>query len=264
MNQSISFVNFNANPIMTVRDERTGVVYIPLKPICEIIGVAWQSQLEKIKQDEVLSSTITEIVIVANDGKQREMTCLPLEFLNGWLFKLNPSKVAPEVKGIVIKYQRECYKVLAAHFQGQPVQRIPLTKAELALEYQKLESRKTELELRKTELQVKKLELSFKLPENQYLSHGQIQVITDAIADSFCEGKAENNRDKWIGCAQLAEEMGYKITASNRTKLGKFLMNYELDRKQEHRLCNGQCRVINIYRECDELRDAIAFFFELN
>jgi hypothetical protein len=217
--------------------------------------VDWDSQRQKIQQDEVLNSVAVQITVVANDGKQREMTCLPLDYLNGWLFKLNPSKVAPEVKGRVIAYQRECYKVLAQHFQGQQQPRIPLTKEELALEYQKLESRKNEL-------QVKKLELSFKLSDNPYFSHSQIQVITDSIADSFCVGKAENNLDKWIGGAQLAEEMGYKITASNRTKLGKFLMNYELDRKKENRLCNGQCREINVYRECDELREAITAFFE--
>ena len=134
MSQAINFVNFNSNPIMTVTDSHTGIIYIPCKPICEAIGVDWGSQYAKIKQDEVLNSTIVQITIVANDGKQREMTCIPLDYINGWLFKLNPSKVAPEVKDIVIKYQRECYKVLAAHFQGQqqPVQKLEYTPEERA------------------------------------------------------------------------------------------------------------------------------------
>ena len=119
MSQAINFVNFNSNPIMTVTDSHTGIIYIPCKPICEAIGIAWQRQLDKIKQDEVLSSIVTEMVIVASDGKQRNMTCLPLDYINGWLFKLNPSKVAPEVKDRVIMYQRECYAVLAKHFQKQ-------------------------------------------------------------------------------------------------------------------------------------------------
>ena len=108
MPTEILFVNFNSNPIMTVTDNQTGIVYIPCKPICEAIGVDWDSQRQKIKQDEVLNSTAVEITVVANDGKQREMTCLPLDYINGWLFKLNPSKVAPEVKDRVIMYQREC------------------------------------------------------------------------------------------------------------------------------------------------------------
>ena len=134
MPNDITFVNFNSNPIMTVTDSQSGIIYIPCKPICEAIGVAWQSQLEKIKQDEVLSSIITEIVIVASDGKQRNMTCIPLDYLNGWLFKLNPSKVAPEARDRVIMYQRECYAVLAKHFQKQDDQpkQLPYTPTQLA------------------------------------------------------------------------------------------------------------------------------------
>ena len=71
-NQLVNFVNFNANPIMTVRDERTGVVYIPCKPICEAIGMDWDSQRQKIQQDEVLNSVAVQITVTANDGKQRE------------------------------------------------------------------------------------------------------------------------------------------------------------------------------------------------
>ena len=126
MPTEILFVNFNSNPIMTVTDSHTGIVYIPCKPICEAIGVAWDAQRVKIQEDEVLNSTTIQIAVVASDGKQRNMTCIPLDYINGWLFKLNPSKVAPEVKDRVIMYQRECYKVLAAHFQGQqqPVQKL--------------------------------------------------------------------------------------------------------------------------------------------
>ena len=104
MPTEILFVNFNSNPIMTVTDNQTGIVYIPCKPICEAIGIAWQRQLDKIKQDEVLSSIVTEMVIVASDGKQRNMTCIPLDYLNGWLFKLNPSKVAPEARDRVLTF----------------------------------------------------------------------------------------------------------------------------------------------------------------
>ena len=134
MSQAINFVNFNSNPIMTVTDSQTGIVYIPCKPICEAIGILWHGQLEKIKQDEVLSSVIQECCITASDGKDYKTTCIPLDYINGWLFKLNPSKVAPEVKDRVIMYQRECYAVLAKHFQKQDDQpkQLPYTPTQLA------------------------------------------------------------------------------------------------------------------------------------
>ncbi|AOM39558.1 phage antirepressor N-terminal domain-containing protein [Xenorhabdus hominickii] len=84
--------------------------YVPMRPIVEGMGLAWQSQLEKIKQR--FKSTITEIVIVAADGKKREMTCLALRKLAGWLATISPNKVKPEIRGKVIRYQDKCDDVL--------------------------------------------------------------------------------------------------------------------------------------------------------
>jgi hypothetical protein len=44
------------------------------------------------------------------------MLCLPLDFLNGWLFGINADRVKPEVRDQVLRYQRECYRVLATAF----------------------------------------------------------------------------------------------------------------------------------------------------
>jgi hypothetical protein len=51
----------------------------------------------------------------------QEMTCLPLDYLNGWLFGVNANRVKPEVRERVIRYQKECYRVLADAFQGTAV-----------------------------------------------------------------------------------------------------------------------------------------------
>lgn len=85
-----------------------GVPYTPMKPIVEGMGLSWQPQHEKIKSNQRLSATITEIVMVANDGKQREMVCLPLRKLPGWLMTISPNKVKPEIRDTVIAYQNEC------------------------------------------------------------------------------------------------------------------------------------------------------------
>ena len=53
---------------------------------------SWNKQLELIKRDPVLYSTMTIMGIVAVDGKERDMVCLPLEYLNGWLFKVPASR----------------------------------------------------------------------------------------------------------------------------------------------------------------------------
>ncbi|HGW4593125.1 TPA: phage antirepressor N-terminal domain-containing protein [Proteus mirabilis] len=107
---SISTINvpFHGNNLYVVN--YNGQPYVPMKPIVEGMGLTWQSQFEKIKQR--FKSTITEIVIVAADGKERNMICLALRKLAGWLHTISPNKVKPEIRDKVIKYQEECDDVL--------------------------------------------------------------------------------------------------------------------------------------------------------
>lgn len=72
---------------------------VPIKPICEALGIDYASQFTKIKNDEDLSSTVVLSTIVATDGKEREMVCLPMEFIFGWLFTINHKNVKPEAQG---------------------------------------------------------------------------------------------------------------------------------------------------------------------
>lgn len=44
------------------------------------------------------------------------MICLPLEFLNGFLFGISATRVKEEIRDKLIQYQRECYLVLADTF----------------------------------------------------------------------------------------------------------------------------------------------------
>lgn len=103
-------VKFNGSEIQTV--EKDGEVYVAMKPVVEAMGLEWSRQIRMIKKDAVLSATMVKLTMVAEDGKQREMTGLPLEYLNGWLFKINANRYNDERRDLIMKYQRECYKVL--------------------------------------------------------------------------------------------------------------------------------------------------------
>lgn len=98
--------------------EENGETFIPIKPICDILGISHQPQFLKMKQDRVLSSTVTDKVTVGADGKERKMTCLPLRFVFGWLFSIDEEKVKPEAKEAVIRYKDLCYNILFDHFMG--------------------------------------------------------------------------------------------------------------------------------------------------
>ena len=109
-----------------------GQIYIPVKPICDAIGVAYERQFSKLKEHEILYSTITLRVMVAADGKAREMVCLPLEYVYGWIFTINAKNVSEKAHDTILQYQRECYETLYRHFAGSLRSRVEENEAEIA------------------------------------------------------------------------------------------------------------------------------------
>ncbi len=96
-----------------------GTVYVPLRPICELLGIQWSAQRRRINRDEILSEVTRILSVSVTDTlriRKREMLCLPLDFVNGFLFGINAQRVNPEIKSKLLRYQRECYQVLAAAF----------------------------------------------------------------------------------------------------------------------------------------------------
>lgn len=91
---------------------------VPIKPICEALGIDVEPQRRKLKEDEDLDSVTTMKVATGADGKQYEMVCLPHQFIYGWIFTINPKNVKPEAKESVRKYRKACYDALYNHFNG--------------------------------------------------------------------------------------------------------------------------------------------------
>jgi exonuclease VII small subunit len=89
---------------------------VAIKPICDALGVDFSGQLQRIKSDEILGSTVEMISTVGSDKKVREMQTIPFKFVFGWLFRIDSRKVKPEAKETVVKYQLECYDALYNHF----------------------------------------------------------------------------------------------------------------------------------------------------
>lgn len=107
---STQAISFNNQSLITA--EQNGNHYVAMKPICENIGIDWRAQRQRIVRDEVLCSTVVIITTVAEDGKNREMLCLPIQYLNGWLFGIDINRCNPEIRDTLIKYKKECYQAL--------------------------------------------------------------------------------------------------------------------------------------------------------
>ncbi|WP_051396133.1 phage antirepressor N-terminal domain-containing protein [Ignatzschineria larvae DSM 13226] len=103
-NQEIQVLNYEGKP------------YVAMRSICENIGLDWASQYRRIKNNKVLSSSV---VIMTTENKanfEREVICLPLGYLNGWLLGVDIKRVKPEIKETLYLYQLECYDALYKHF----------------------------------------------------------------------------------------------------------------------------------------------------
>ncbi|MDE5813262.1 MAG: phage antirepressor N-terminal domain-containing protein [Muribaculaceae bacterium] len=118
MKETISIGTINGVEIYAVKNEE-GTVLVPIKPICTALGIDDKAQREKISEDEDLRSTGGLSTSVGADGKEREMFCLPEEFIYGWIFTINPKNVAPSARESVRKYRRQCYTALYRHFHGR-------------------------------------------------------------------------------------------------------------------------------------------------
>ena len=103
-------VPFHGNEILAV--EKNGKKYVAMKPIVEAMGLDWSQQVKNIKTDTVLNSVMGLEPITGSDGKRYEMVCLPLEYLNGWLFKVPANRYSGKRREAIELYQRECYHAL--------------------------------------------------------------------------------------------------------------------------------------------------------
>ena len=92
-----------------------GKFYVPMKPICQNLGLQWEAQHKRIKRHVVMNEGVCDVQIPSAGGEQ-EMTCLPLSMLNGWLFGVDVNRVKPALRDKLMDYQRECFDVLFQHF----------------------------------------------------------------------------------------------------------------------------------------------------
>jgi hypothetical protein len=92
------------------------------------LGVSWQGQHRRILDDEVLSEVVMSVNITLTDiepGSRRpktsQMLCLPVDYVNGFLFGINAKRVKEDVGARLLRYQRECYQILAEAFLDRRV-----------------------------------------------------------------------------------------------------------------------------------------------
>jgi len=98
---------------LTILNGRYGRV--PIKPICELLGINAKAQRDKIKAHYILGEVGVLEHCTGKDGKQYRMFTIPSRYVFGWICSINPKNVSPKARGLVIKYQSACYDAFATY-----------------------------------------------------------------------------------------------------------------------------------------------------
>lgn len=56
------------------------------------------------------------VMAIPSEGGEQDMVCLPLEYLNGWLFGIDDTRVAAGIRESLVIYKREAYGALYNYF----------------------------------------------------------------------------------------------------------------------------------------------------
>ena len=126
-------INFNGAEIVCIVGEN-GRIDVVVKPICDQLGLDSNRQIKTLSEDEILRSERSEQTVQVSDDQPRKMVCLPLEFLNGWLFQIKfTNTMSDETKAKLVDYKRKCYKALFNHFFGNMKKQIEINEVEIEL-----------------------------------------------------------------------------------------------------------------------------------
>lgn len=152
--------------------QEDGQILVPIKPICEALGISHQGQIEVVKNHPIWGSVVRLSLTTGSDKKQYEMLCIPLKYAFGWLMGIDARSVKPEAYESVIRYQEAAYDALYDRFFLEPA----MQKRKLMLILQK-ENAVLEAELQRKEIGNRIKEMKAELTELKLTEPTQLPLF---------------------------------------------------------------------------------------
>lgn len=104
---------------------------VTITPICEAIGIRPHGQAARLKNNPQFNPT--DICGVGADNKNRDMICLPVDEVGMWLCQISAAKVKPEVREVLVEFQKHCQVQLHEAITGRAgTDRIEALEAQMA------------------------------------------------------------------------------------------------------------------------------------
>jgi hypothetical protein len=113
---------FYGDRIVAVQLE-DGEVYVPVRQMCDLLGIGYQGQIDRIRRDPVLQKYEQQVTVEADGGSRgggaQATNCLALKYVPGWLFGINASRVRDDVREKLVLYQEQVYDVIWQAFREE-------------------------------------------------------------------------------------------------------------------------------------------------
>ena len=103
-NSTQQAVDFLGHQIHCVHDA-DGTPYVPLKWLCEILGLDDKRQRRDVKC--CVGFNWKMVSFKGEDGRHRKMFCLTLEQMYFWIYRVDSSTVRPGIKERLVAYHEE-------------------------------------------------------------------------------------------------------------------------------------------------------------
>jgi P22_AR N-terminal domain/ORF6C domain len=171
---------------------------LPLRPLCEAMGMDFSAQTRRIERDEALADGLVMITapVLRADGsaQEREVSCLALRLLPYWLGTIDSARVKPELKEKIIRFKRELATVAWAAFRSKILPSDMLAELDTALspaeqEYHarmdqaaNLKEQVGEHGTRIKGLEERMIKLEARLVGTDFISHAQASQYLEAVA----------------------------------------------------------------------------------
>lgn len=98
------------------------VVYLPLKPICQAMGISAPTQIRRIREHRVMAKHLRRFSLASPSGGGKQSTaCIADRILGFWLGTISVNHVRPELRDWLLEFQEElveaAYTALKSHLQ---------------------------------------------------------------------------------------------------------------------------------------------------
>lgn len=207
-----------------------GKFYVPMKPICKNLGLQWESQYNRIQRHAVMKTSIFMTNMqMPGDDQVREVTCLPLSMLNGWLFGVDVSRVKPALREKLMDYQRECFDVLFQHFMP----RLEAAMQASANDYTRISPAQAQALKELVNAEVRKTGKHHQTVWTAFQHHFEVNSYLELPASRFDEAC------QWLGGKRVAAQ------TVPPTQAPTVAPDYELPNLNynlHHELTTGQCK----------------------